>query len=307
MELGCQIEPLDDRDLRYEIIAGGTGASLPESFVISPEWTWNQKNIDSCVGHACALAKSVQEEKELSPRHAWSHGKKKDEYLGWGTAIYKVLNGIVKHGLVEYGDISESSSVDRKVYMHVKLTEEQQGDAKENAASSYWRAMDWGTTDQALLDRRIPLVTSMMWSVDYNKPVNGVIRPSNNKSYGHAFVYCGWKVKDGQKYRIFKNSWGENWGDNGYFYILDEEKDMFGLGGKYVILDIPLTEAKLISKYRGKLIKNPNDPAYFYVGKEKVAWIKNEVAFDFGRANGWWGDWGTVTEIEDKINYSLTF
>lgn len=36
---------------------------------------------------------------------------------------------------------------------------------------------------------------------------------------GHAIEIVGWGEKNNKKYWIIRNSWGINWGDNGYFYI----------------------------------------------------------------------------------------
>nr|ABU93319.1 cathepsin B10 cysteine protease [Monocercomonoides sp. PA] len=43
---------------------------------------------------------------------------------------------------------------------------------------------------------------------------------SGNKVGGHAVVLMGWGIEDGVKYWLVQNSWGYEWGEQGYFRIL---------------------------------------------------------------------------------------
>ena len=50
-------------------------------------------------------------------------------------------------------------------------------------------------------------------------------------SYNHMVLIVGWKVVDGYQSFIVKNSWGEDWGDNGYVYIDSYREDEVGVCG----------------------------------------------------------------------------
>lgn len=310
--LGCVIEPPDERDYLYDDIAGGDVA-LPKQFVLNNVQHVYQNGIDSCVGHAVSAAKSVQEGEKLSPRYQWHLAKKAQSYRGWGTSISLCLRELVKYGALPYGTFDEEViGVDREDYMRLQLNEALQDIARRYRAKSYWRA-GYGANNiemvkQALYEQKIPLVTSMRWYKEYNSPKRGFLPKPETASSGHAFLLKGWKVDSrGREYLVFQNSWRNTWGDKGDFYIYTDELKYYGLGSFFVITDIESDKARVLARYKGKLVKHPSSPKVYYVGKGTIAWIKNEPSFEFGRDNGFWGGWGDIIDIEEQITEDIVF
>lgn len=308
---GCIIEPPDERDYKYEVISGGR-TDLPKEFIIKDVPHFYQNGIDSCVGTAVTGAKSSQDKIKLSPRVAWHNAKKIDNYKGWGARISNALKGLMDTGLLPYGIYNEEVvGVDRDDYMKLELTTADKLLAEKYRAKSYWRA-GYGATNipsikQALYEQKVPLVTSMTWRSGYDRPTRGFLTPhSGEQVYGHAFICKGWGVKNKREYFVFQNSWKNTWGDKGDFYIYTDELHLYSLGGFYVIMDMPKDKASILANYQGQLIKNPNSPKVYYIGKQ-IAWIENEEKFKYGRGEGWWGDWKDIETIDTPIEGDIIF
>lgn len=311
--LGCVLEAPDERDYDYNLLAGGP-MELPESFSLDVPHFY-QNGIDACVGMAVAAAKSVQEQVKISPRYAWHLAKKMQEYQGWGTYIKYCLKGQKEEGALEFGTVNEEVvGVDRTVYMKPHVTDDMKKIAELYKIKSYWRA-GYGAGDiqslkNALLQEKVPLITSMQWYKEYDSPKKGFLPKGVTPAYGHAFILKGWDVdKNGREYWIFQNSWRPTWGNNGDFYIYIDEMDQYDLRSFYVITDIESDKASILAKYDGQLVRNADHPAYYYVSQGKIAWIKNEESFYFGRGAGFWGDWDAVNVVDPDLQtmYDLTF
>lgn len=64
-----------------------------------------------------------------------------------------------------------------------------------------------------------PVVAGTIWTDGMMRPApgSGKIAPTGNHVGGHAYVLNGINVNSG--YIRIKNSWGRNWGHNGYAYL----------------------------------------------------------------------------------------
>jgi hypothetical protein len=77
---------------------------------------------------------------------------------------------------------------------------------------------------------------------EYNPTKDGVYIPKKDQQYisGHAIEIVGWGIKNGINFWWVKNSWGEEWGEDGYFKcqmgnkLLDIEKNIIS-----TVPDIP--------------------------------------------------------------------
>lgn len=315
LHTGCNIEPPKETDFPYEIIAGGK-QELPERYKIDVPWHFYQNGIPMCVGAAIAMAKSVQEETELSPRVEYHGVKKALNYEGWGGYVSHGLDYLVKNGIPKYGFVDEKvTGISDYDFMRIDETQELVEASKPYKAFSYWWVRGWQYGEynpevlkQALFNEKIPLITTMWWYTSYNSPINGFLPKPSGKRYGHAFILKGWDIDEsGREYFIFQNSWQETWGDKGDFYIYVDEIEQYHVSTCYVITDIPQGKAHILAKYQGQIIRNADKPEHYFVGKRYIAHIKNESSFYFGRDNEFWGDWSDTKTIDIPIEHDIVF
>jgi len=305
-ECGCAIEPHDDRDYSYELISGSTISDLAE-YEVKTDWHFYQNGQPSCCANAMALAKSQQEGKKLSPRFLWGNAKEYQNYSGYGTYPSIVLKQLVDKGALEYDVLDENVKVSRYKYMRFDLDEKEKKEARKNRALSYWYVDNLMSLKIALYESRIPIPTSMYWYSAYNTPKAGFLppKPSGESVGGHMFAFKGWKRdKHDKEYLVFQNSWAQDWGDNGDFYVYSKDFHKYGFRRFYIITDIPQDRAIILNKYQKQLIKNADSPKVYFVLRDKIAWIENSANFEFGMGK-LWGGWDDIKTIENPIKEDL--
>jgi len=106
-------------------------------------------------------------------------------------------------------------------------------------SGSYGAKIDSNTTMEYLMIEELynngPFVVSLFPDHDFMYYEKGIykakkstewvklgISPPHWRKVGHSALLVGWGVDDksGDKYWLIQNSWGDNWGEDGYFKIL---------------------------------------------------------------------------------------
>ena len=72
----------------------------------------------------------------------------------------------------------------------------------------------------ASLNEKRPVETGFNVYADFMSYKGGIyVHESGSLQGGHAVVILGFGTEDDVNYWICQNSWGPNWGENGYFRI----------------------------------------------------------------------------------------
>jgi hypothetical protein len=146
-----------------------------------------------------------------------------------------------------------------------------------------------------------------MWYEEYNRPVKGFLPVGRTAVGGHMIVLDELAIINGELCGVFANSFGEAWGEKGYFYIPIREFQARGLGSFWFTLDVEGNYAKILNRYQGQLIKNQSSPKVYYVKGNSVTWVRNERAFFWGRDDmKVWGNWPEVLTIDTPITETET-
>jgi hypothetical protein len=194
----------DERDKNFPLRAmltkeAATKPPKPHKYWLGRQWL-NQGETSSCTGHAAAhwaysspITYKLGALTQLDPYMLYREAQKVDEWAGEdydGSSVRAVMKVMQALGFVE----------------------------------SY----SWGhTLEDALLALEMaPIVVGINWYTGMFSPNSlGLIRPSGDIEGGHAVLVDGYTRNEkrifGQKRRQVRlhNSWGREWGHNGYAYM----------------------------------------------------------------------------------------
>lgn len=242
MNTGLLKTPVDKRDLKHNKYFGGFNINqLPANFY-DEEYPKikNQKDTDFCTGFASAAVSEEQEGVELSPEFIYAMGKKisGDGISEWGADLRTICKVHTKIGAIEQKEAKYTVETQTRNFLANPMSWKDVEDfAVKHQKKTYLR-IDTGVYD-TFDNVRVALwlhkddvdKKAVFCGIDWfpEMTVQGGVMPNrrmgvdigDGQPQGHAIKIRpkGWKTINGQLYLIIQNSWGEEYGDKGLFYI----------------------------------------------------------------------------------------
>jgi len=219
--LGAKKDPKDKRDYRVAGIAAPVDAAIKEFILDELYPSKQQYSRGSCTSQAQAHHKERQEKRPLSARFIMGMTKSLEGNTNYGAYTRDTFTVVNKNGVCAEEKYPEPGPelpwVD---YVNPNsIPDECFKDAEGHKSNSYWRVEnDVESIKSAIWNFKNSVVLTVEWFKEFNRPTNGILPfEFSNSVGGHAVECVGWN--DVKQLLKCKNSWGDYWGDNGFFYI----------------------------------------------------------------------------------------
>lgn len=221
--LGCKKDPYDARD---HIFMPTAATTYPTAFKLEEVPIKNQKTINSCVAHACATIKEIQEFYETGIKKQFSVGwiygyRLPSQYKGEGMYPKEAMSMLMNYGDVLKEDFPENFEYNNIQSLVASRKASCLSKSKQFKLKSYSRVTGSTSVKSALYTYHSPVMIVIdVYNNFYEVDGSGVVPYKSGECIGsHAMVIVGWTKIGSSEYYIVQNSWGPEWGDCGYCYI----------------------------------------------------------------------------------------
>lgn len=215
----------DSRDYKYAEKIAASGSTVSNNYSdcslrksIGP--ILNQRTTNSCTGHSAVYGMNVllnriagveSGDYGINPwwPYYWARFYSGLEHRDGGAYMRSLMNALLLRGVYS----NSMSSPDSKPGQY---------DLKDAfTLKEYFRiSNDLNELKYALSEEKLPVFANIAVYNDDMDSYSGIITPNKDGFSGyHAICLTGLKTIKGVQYIEFANSWGTNWGDNGFGYI----------------------------------------------------------------------------------------
>ena len=264
-------DPTDIRDYQLASIQPKV-VFLPNEIKLRDKMTSVQnQNWGTCTSHMAdgiaEYSNSLEYKKEikLSQKFIYYNTKKiSGLWTTQGDYLRNALKAVCDYGAPLEEDFPDVKRNSWEEYIKDVPSIDIYEKAKKYKGKTFWSV---GTSlddfMQAIFQQNAPVGFGMMWYEGYRNIKNDgkLPLPSGKEIGGHAVDGVDWEM---ERFWV-RNSWGTNWGNNGYFYIPFNEFGKHTIWNAWVMLDEEAPE-QLTGWAAGKYLKRTG--AEFKAGEE---------------------------------------
>lgn len=283
----CLDRPEDKLDPQQWILATiqGEENKTPDEFMdlmkyMSPVI---RQNYGSCTAQATDAIKEFQELKILSQHFIYVMSKKiSGIYDMEGEYIVSPLKAVCKYGVPEEKFMPDVRGSNWLEYVKKEPSKEAYENALNYKGKRYWWVHNGiDNFKNAIYQNTNPVIFAIKWYDSYNRcPQSGILPPPDRLVGYHAVCGVGWD-KDGL---WVKNSFGDKWGNNGYFKILFSKWNVVQPYACYALIDLQNNNNDMKKIIGDNLTKNQ-----FALGSDNnVRLIYNKTTLEEGHQAGDW-------------------
>lgn len=261
---GLLPSPYDKRDYKFKDLVPVGAFQIPDDYespnLIPPDKIFNQGASNMCCACAFSYIRYMQESKNnqsgitelFSPTFTYGNRLPGERFEGMymrscckkakqdGSLPISVLSGFYSYPKCE-------ELVGKDLSKYKKL-------AYPFRISSYYQCNSRKQIQMAIIETGAVLCGVWVFDCLYKpEKLTNIVRYNPNKDIrndgGHAVTLVGWKTVRGRLYWKLLNSWGKEWGDNGYAWIPES----------YPFIESPIAIMDSITEVKWKKYKEENN------------------------------------------------
>ena len=243
----------------------------------------DQDGSSSCTAQAacyyCEALEKIEHQKD--ERYSARFNYSQSVAPGGGAYIWKAMSIPLKIGTVAMNSVPDGDSSE-------KIMTDQ---TLNPAALIEARADKYAVIPRSNIDQMAQIVKDYGGFITGFNGRNDMFSPDGTANvftgmseWGHAVYVCGYKLHDGRKCLIFKNSWASKWGDGGYGYFPEEFVNSGLMFDCYVYAELTDLDPASVMKFELKQTSGQKDVWLIRNGQRALVYNASALLLvaDFG-------------------------